>query len=104
MSVCCLYLAKCQQKSFEFEQGVGCVFEIQSRFLCIFWFVVCVSIFKIGGAVILSAKMRLVVFDVDVELVEGNADALFVKGFLRVFEHVEFDCPIIAVVAPEFAG
>lgn len=78
--------------------------KFKAGFLCIVCFVICVSIFKIGGAVILSVKMRLVVFDVDVELVEGNADALFVKGFLRVFEHVEFDCPIIAVVAPEFAG
>ena len=51
----------------------------------------------------MNDNMRLVVFDVDVELVEEYAYALFVKGFLSVFKHVEFDHPIVAVVTPEFA-
>ena len=52
---------------------------------------------------LMNDNMRLVVFDVDVELVEEYAYALFVKGFLSVFKHVEFDHPIVAVVTPEFA-
>ena len=51
-----------------------------------------------------SFKAMSVVFNVNIHLLEGNVDAVFIKRSFNGFHNIKINCPIIRIFAPNTGG